>query len=293
MGVNSGVLSFFQVNQYDTIRGDLTYIQSRPKRSLVSFTQCHCVTCQVNMLVNESSDTESDGDDDSDNDNDASSAASKSDSNDNLSVRSDEGTGTSNKLQSTTDRLSDAQSPNALTVTPIKIKCHPKRIRTMDRILHLQHRRRRGRPPLTQNVSFERHSFQSLSRTLSPAATSTVAKIRRMRGRPKGSKNKVKAWPWVGTKQSNKNKQNSFPLATDSLEVSNFPSTGWPEVEDSDRNESLEDDRNSKKSKQTFWRPPTDADSRRVLDQISITDVTANALTVTIRESATQDGFFR
>lgn len=257
----------------------------------MSFTRCHCVTSQVNLHVNESSDTESDGDDESDDDD--TSAASKSDSNDNLSVRSDEGTSTSNKLQSTTDRLSDAQSPNTLTVTPIKIKCRPKRIRTMDRILYLQHRRQRGRPPLTQNVSFERHSFQSLSRTLSPAATSTVAKIRRMRGRPKGSKNKVKAWPWVGAKQSKKNKQNSFPLATETFEVDNFTSTEWPEVEDSDRRESLEDDRNSKKSKQTFWRPPTDADSRRVLDQISITDITANALTVTIRESATQDGFFR
>ena len=64
-------------------------------------------------------------------------------------------------------------------------------------------------------------------------------------------------------------------------------------MEGSGRNESFEEDKGIKKSKQTFWRPPTDADSRRVLDQISITDVTANALTVTIRESATQDGFFR
>lgn len=247
--------------------------------------------------MNESSDTGSDGDeDDKDSDNDASSAASKSD--DIVSASEDEDTGTDSKLQSTTDRLSlsETQSSSGLTVTPLKIKCRPKRIRTMDRILHLQHRRRRGRPPLTKNVLSERRSFESPSRTLSPAADSAVAKIRRVRGRPKGSKNKVKKWPWLGSKQSNKNKLDSFPLTSDALEVVNFSSKEWPhmEVEVSGRIESLEEAKSSNKSsKQTFWRPPTDADSRRVLDQISITDVTANALTVTIRESATQDGFFR
>jgi len=246
--------------------------------------------------VNESSDTGSDGDDD-DNDNVASYAASKSDSNDNLSASENEDTGTSNKLQSMTDRLSETQSSNGLTVTPIKIKCRPKRIRSMDRILHLQHSRRRGRPPLAQKLSSERHSFKSLSpRTLSPAATSAVAKIRRMRGRPKGSKNRVKKWPWLGVKQSDKNKQNSFPLKS-VLELADFSSTEWPPivVEDSGGSEYAEEAKASKKSssKQTFWRPPVDAESRRVLDQISITDVTANALTVTVLESTVQDGFFR
>jgi len=252
--------------------------------------------CQVNVQVDERSDTDSDGGDDDDDDNDASSAASKTDSNDNLSTSEDEVKHTKNKLQSTSDRLSETQSSNGLTVTPIKIKCRPKRIRTMDRILHLQHRRRRGRPPLTQNVSSDRHSLQSLSQTSSPVAASTAAKIWSMKGRPNGSKNKLKKWPWLGAEQLDKNKQDSFPLTTNAVEVGNFTSTEWPElaVEDSHRRESLEEHRNSKKlSKQTFWRPPTDAESRHVLDQISITDVTANALTVTIRESATQDGFFR
>ena len=237
-----------------------------------------CVTCQVSLQLNETSDA------DEDNDNDAS-----SDPNDKMSSSEDEDTETNNKLQ--TDQLSESPSSNGLTVTPIKIKCHPKRVRTMDRILHLQHVRRRGRPPLTPNVSFRRNSFESLARTLSPVASSTVAKIRRMRGRPKGSKNKVKKCPLLGNKQSDKNKQNTCPRITDALETAQWPPTA---VEDSVGSECLEEaDSNKKSSKQTFWRPPTDADSRRVLDQISITDITANALTVTVRESATQDGFFR
>lgn len=249
------------------------------------------VTCQVQQQVNESSDVGSDGDDDDDNDNDASSPR-KSDGS--VSAAEEEDTHTNDKLQSTTDRLSETQSSSGLTVTPIKIKCQPKRIRSMDRILHLKHARRRGRPPLKQNVAFERRSFGSLSATLSPAVTSAVAKIRKIRGRPKGSKNKVKKWPWRAAKQLDKNKQISFQLTTDTLDVGNFSARDWPQiaVEDCDRRESLEESNGGKKSKQTFWRPPTDADSRRVLDQISITDVTANALTVTIRESATQDGFF-
>ena len=232
---------------------------------------------------------DSDGEDD-DNDNDTS-ASSPRKSDGNLSAAEDRDIDASNRLLSATDRLSEIQSSNGLTVTPIKIKCRPKRIRSMDRILHLKHIRRRGRPPLTQNASSERRSFGSLSTTLSPAATSAVAKIRKMRGRPKGSKNKVKKWPWLTAKRSDKNQQ----LTTDTLSVGHFSSTDWPQtaVEDCDRGESLEELNSGKKSMQTFWRPPTDADSRRVLDQISITDVTANALTVTIRESATQDGFFR
>jgi len=252
------------------------------------------VVRQVNVQVNDNSDTSSDDEgDDNGSDNDASSAASHNDnSRGNMSASEDEDTQANNKLHpSVTDQPPETRSSNVLTVTPIKIKCHPKRIRTMERILHLKHNRRRGRPPLTQNVSFERHSFSSLSRTLLPVATSAVAKIRRMRGRPKGSKNKVKRWPWIGAKQSHKNKQNNFQLTTDA--VGSFPSTEWPQTTDFGRSESLEDAKSSKKSsKQIFWRPPTDADSRSVLDQISITDVTANALTVTVRESATQDGFF-
>jgi len=254
------------------------------------------IVCQVQQQVNESSDVGSDeddddGDDDDDNDTSASSPR-KSDSN--VSAAEDKDTDTNTRLQSACDRLSETQSSSSLTVTPIKIKCHPKRVRTMDRILHLKHSRRRGRPPLTQNVSFDRRSFGSLSTTLSPSATSAVAKIRKMRGRPKGSKNKVKKWPWLTAKQSDKNKQNDTQLTTDTLKVGNFSSTDWPlaVMEDSDRRESLEEVNSGKKSKQIFWRPPTDADSRRVLDQISITDVTANALTVTIRESTTQAGFF-
>jgi len=243
---------------------------------------------QVQLQVNESSDTGSDGDDDdTGNDNDASESNSADD------FSSSEVHGTNKELHSATERLSDSQFSNTMTVTPIKIKCRPKRIYTMDRILHLKHNRRRGRPPLTR----ERPSFESPSRTLSPAVTSAVAKIRRMRGRPKGSKNKVKKWPWIAAKQSDKNnKQNSFQLTAETLEVANYSSTDCLQtaMEDSGRNESLEEMQSgSRSSKQTFWRPPTDADSRRVLDQISITDVTANALTVTIRESATQDGFFR
>lgn len=257
----------------------------------VCLSYCTPVPCQVTQQMTESSDADSD--EDVDNDNDASSATSKSD---NQSASEDVVVGTDNKQPSPNDRLSETQSSSGLTVTPIKIKCRPKRIRTIDRILHLQHRRRRGRPPLTQNASFERRSLESLSRTLSPAATTAVAKIRRVRGRPKGSKNKVKKWPWLTAKQSDKNKQSSLPLATNTLEGGNFSRREWPEMvaEDSVRSESLDEAKSSKRSsKQIFWRPPTDADSRRVLDQISITDVTANALTVTIRESATQDGFFR
>jgi len=252
------------------------------------------VTCQVQLQVNENSDVGSDEDDD-DNDNDTSaSSPRKSDSN--LSAAEDKDTETNDKaqMQSATDRLSETQSSSGLTVTPIKIKCRPKKIRTMDRILHLKHNRRRGRPSLTENVSFDHHSFGSLSMTLSPAANSAVAMIRKARGRPKGSKNKVKKWPLLKAKQSDKSKQNGIPLTTDSLDVGNFSSTDWrlTAEEDCDRRESAEMN-NCKKSKQTFWRPPADAESRRVLDQISITDITANALTVTIRESTTQDGFFR
>lgn len=252
---------------------------------------------QIKVQVNEGSDTGSDADDDDDtgNDKDASSAASKSDSEANLSSAED---GDANKkLQSAADRLCETQSSTGLTVTPIKIaKYATKRIRTMDRILHLKHSRRRGRPPLTQNVSLERCSLESLSRTPTPSVTSAVTNIRKMRGRPKGSKNKVKKWPWLGVKQSEKDKQKSFQLTADTLEVGNYALTEQPQtaVKDSCRGEYLDEAQSGKKSsKQTFWRPPTDADSRRVLDQISITDVTANALTVTVRESATQDGFFR
>ena len=41
----------------------------------------------------------------------------------------------------------------------------------------------------------------------------------------------------------------------------------------------------------TFWRPPEEA--RPILDQVFITDVTANRVTVTVRESHTDTGFFR
>ena len=41
----------------------------------------------------------------------------------------------------------------------------------------------------------------------------------------------------------------------------------------------------------TFWRPPEEA--RPMLDQVFITDVTANRVTVTVRESHTDTGFFR
>ena len=41
----------------------------------------------------------------------------------------------------------------------------------------------------------------------------------------------------------------------------------------------------------TFWRPPEEA--RPILDQVFITDVTANRVTVTVRESHTDAGFFR
>ena len=249
-------------------------------------------TCQVQLQVNEGSDEGSDEDDD-DNDNDTS-ASSPRKSDVSLSPAEDKDTETNSKLQLATDRLSESQSSSGLTVTPIKIKCHPKHVRTIDRILHLKHSRRRGRPPLTQNVSLDRRSFGSLSTTLSPAATSAVAKIGKVRGRPKGSKNKVKKWPLLKAKQSDKNKQNGTQLTTDTLDVGNFSSADWQLTieKDHDRRECLDEVNNSKKSKQTFWRPPTDAESRRVLDQISITDITANALTVTVRESTTQDGFF-
>lgn len=163
---------------------------------------------KIQQQLNESGDVGSDGDDD--NDNEASSVSSPRKSDGSLSAAEEEDARTNNNLQSTTDRLSETQSSSGPTVTPIKIKCHRKRIRTMDRILHLKHTRRRGRPPLTQNVAFERRSFGSLSATLSPAATSAVAKIRKIRGRPKGSKNKVKKWPWHTAKQSDKKKQKSL-----------------------------------------------------------------------------------
>ena len=249
---------------------------------------------QVSLQLNETSDTVSDKDDDVDDDNDTSSAASNSSSDRNQSTSEEACREANNKLHPATDRLSETQSSNGLTVTPIKIKCRPKRIRTMDRILRLKHSRRKGRPPLTQNMSFERHSFGS--KILSPVSISPADKIRRVRGRPKGSKNKVKKWPWLGARQANESRQKSGDQsATDTLDICEFSSSNWPPVAVNDcrRQESSEEAKTTKKSKQTFWRPPTDADTRRVLDQISITDITANALTVTIRESATQDGFFR
>jgi len=252
---------------------------------------------QVPQQVTEDSDAESDADesDTGNDDDDLFSAASKNDSDDHVS--SSEEPDTNKKLQSAADRLSESQSSTNMTVTPIKIKCRPKRIRTMDRILHLTHSRRRGRPPLSRNVSFDRRSCESFTRTLSPAVNSAVAKIRRMRGRPKGSKNKVKKWPWLTARQLNNSQQNNVQLTTDTLEEDRYSSTEHLQtaLEDSGRNESFDDDdqNHRKSSKQTFWRPPTDEESRRVLDQISITDITANALTVTIRESTMQDGFFK
>ena len=41
----------------------------------------------------------------------------------------------------------------------------------------------------------------------------------------------------------------------------------------------------------TVWKLPDK--SKLLLDKVCITDVTANAFTVTVRESSTQDGFFR
>ncbi len=40
-----------------------------------------------------------------------------------------------------------------------------------------------------------------------------------------------------------------------------------------------------------FWKPP--AETKPLLDQVSITDVTTGSLTITIRESASEVGFFR
>lgn len=247
---------------------------------------------QVQQRVNESSDVSSDeARDDDDDDNDAENTSS----NDNVSPAEHEDTGTSDRQQSqpATDRLSESQSSDGLTVTPIKIKCPPKRIRTMARILHLKNNQRHRRPQLTKNVSSERRSFGSLSGSLSPTATPDTPVIRKVRGRPKGSKNKVKKWPWLQARQSQNNEQNKFQLATDTLDVGRFSLTECPQTAVEDYGEPFEEvNCNHKSAKQTFWRPPTDANSRRVLDQISITDVTANALTVTVRESAIQDGFF-
>lgn len=58
--------------------------------------------------------------------------------------------------------------------------------------------------------------------------------------------------------------------------------------ENSDRELSVE---TAATETRTFWRPPEEV--RPILDQVFITDVTANRVTVTVRESHTDTGFFR
>jgi hypothetical protein len=129
-------------------------------------------------------------------------------------------------------------------------------------------------------------------------ATAGPAVVRRPRGRPKGSKNRTptngfrqragipqRSVNGSGTPFKRKNvvRKNSYTCIKDNEE---------PTAEEKS-SDNAADNPVANATPQVFWQPPSDPCSRRLLERISITDVTANSLTITVRESTTDDGFFR
>ena len=136
----------------------------------------------------------------------------------------------------------------------------------------LQIKRGRGRPP--KQLSLQKFSLGAY-RSTTPSSTSSSlpdSSLKRKRGRPLGSKNKIRDDVTALT-TSLKASRETFSSKTDNEVVS-------------DGSHSLVE--NSKSD--AIWRIPES--SRHLLDKVCITDVTANSCTITIRESSCQDGFF-
>lgn len=132
--------------------------------------------------------------------------------------------------------------------------------------------------------------------TQPPRQGGDFSKPVKLRGRPPGSKNKPRPLPTdegVATSEAGRlagagkdavRKDSSLPaLGLVQRRTSQF---------DVPRSINGHDDslQNELKSR-TVWKLPDK--SKLLLDKVCITDVTANAFTVTVRESSTQDGFFR
>lgn len=199
-------------------------------------------------------------------------------------------------------------SEGNLTVTPIKILCkqNNKRSSTVDHALKIKKKlstgRPRGRPPrngfngrpfgAAPNVGNQSSATPDNTPNVvcQSAIKSTVSTgSGRPRGRPPGSKKKpvvveVSA-PGGGGNDVQMTDKSSHLIdaksADDSVERAALERTEC----------SLEEQ--SSDNSRSYWQPPADPKVRRLIDRVSITDVTINAFTITVRESSTIDGFFK
>jgi len=188
-----------------------------------------------------------------------------------------------------------------LTVTPIKILCRQnnKRLSSLDRTLKIKKKFSAGRPR-DRPVSNNKISCSFASSTPSSETTSTNKQVPsvgsgRRRGRPPGSKKKV-----VVAHECNKSdvgmvkrSANDSPPDHGVVDLV-LDGSSLQKDSNSERTEYSPDENGRSPNKtRSFWQPPADPKVRRLLDRVSITDVTINAFTITVRESSTVDGFFK
>lgn len=135
-----------------------------------------------------------------------------------------------------------------------------------------QIKRGRGRPP--KQLSLQNFSLGAYRSTIPSSTTSSLqgSSLKRKRGRPLGSKNKIR--------------DDVAPLAASSKGSKEILSSKTGNEVISDGSHLLVENSAS----DAIWRIPES--SRHLLDKVCITDVTANSCTITIRESSCQDGFF-
>lgn len=185
----------------------------------------------------------------------------------------------------------DAAAP---VVTPIKIRRTA--YGSMQRMLKIRKAelafgcRRRGRKP--KSLTNGSH----LASVLQSSSHRDPLKPRKGRGRPPGSKNKPRPLPLVGHLASgvghlaNAEKDSYDRSGARRASVAEMPSgVLLPRVLKS--TDQCAADVPLESRSRTVWKLPEK--SKQLLDKVCITDVTANAVTVTVRESSTKDGFFR
>lgn len=169
-----------------------------------------------------------------------------------------------------------------LTVTPIKIFCRQNKSRINNTLGHAALR-------IKRKISSGRPRSVPVANTPNTANRNVLSVgSGKRRGRPPGSKKKMVVC------NSGKDTVERTVAATDTR-LTDFDD-GSQGQSTSDRTECSQEDSielHSRDNAPPFWQPPGDANSRRLLDRVSITDVTINAFTITVRESSSVDGFFK
>jgi len=143
-------------------------------------------------------------------------------------------------------------------------------------------KRPRGRPPKNKTMQQLYRDIGAGGKKIRPG----ILPQRRGPGRPKGSKTKPKPQIQLSGAPGDKpaDKPSTGPTAPKKRKLSvNGDAEGV--------NGGAEGKGEGEEELRAFWRPP--ADTKPLLDTVFITDVTSNMLTITIRESTTDKGFFK